>query len=343
MGKRDITEKILESYNDVFADIVNVLLFNGEPVIQPDELIDQAPRAAYKADGVIREIERDVAKRWVRGNIRIACIGFENQTEPDPDMPLRIFGYDGAEYRAQLLKENRGNPRYPVVTLVLYFGHEKRWDKPLTLYEAANVPDRFRPFVPDMKINLFEIAFLSREQVRLFKSDFRIVADYFVQKRENGDYIPSPERLDHVQATLQLLSVMTRDRRFEEVYSESAEKGEVRNMCDVLDRVEQRGIAQGMAQGIEQGMAQGIERGIAQGIEQGMARGIEQGMAQGIEQGISQGMAQGMAQGKTQGADEQAKKTAINLHDMGLAPADIARAIDRSVSLVQKWLGVGMA
>ena len=29
------------------------------------------------------------------------------------------------KYRSQLLKENRNNPFYPVVTLVLYFGHEK--------------------------------------------------------------------------------------------------------------------------------------------------------------------------------------------------------------------------
>ena len=27
MGEKDITEKILADYNDVFADIVNVLLF----------------------------------------------------------------------------------------------------------------------------------------------------------------------------------------------------------------------------------------------------------------------------------------------------------------------------
>lgn len=60
MAEKDITEKILESYNDVFADIVNVLLFDGEQVIKPDELEDQAPRSAYKADGKIREIERDV-------------------------------------------------------------------------------------------------------------------------------------------------------------------------------------------------------------------------------------------------------------------------------------------
>ena len=245
MGEKDVTEKILESYNDVFADIVNALLFNGEPVIQPDELVDQAPRAAYKADGKVREIERDVAKRWTKSNIRIACIGFENQTEPDADMPLRVYSYDGAEYRTQLLKENRGNPRYPVVTLVLYFGYEKHWDQPLTLYEAANVPDMFKPFVSDMKINLFEIAYLSREQVNLFKSDFRVVADYFVQKRENGDYTPSPEKLDHVQATLQLLSVMTKDHRFEEAYNGSVEEGGVQNMCDVLDRVEKRGEKRG--------------------------------------------------------------------------------------------------
>ena len=29
MGEKDIAEKTLEAYNDVFADIVNVLLFDG--------------------------------------------------------------------------------------------------------------------------------------------------------------------------------------------------------------------------------------------------------------------------------------------------------------------------
>lgn len=245
MGEKDKTERILESYNDVFADIVNALLFHGDPVIKPEELIDQAPRAAYKADGKVREIERDVAKHWLRNDIRIACIGFENQTEPDADMPLRVYSYDGAEYRSQLLKENRDKPRYPVVTLVLYFGYKKRWDKPTTLYEAVNVPDLFKPFVSDVKVNLFEIAYLTREQVNLFHSDFRIVADYFVQKQENGDYIPSPDKLDHVQETLQLLSVMTNDHRFEDVYNDSPEKGEVQNMCEALDKVENRGRALG--------------------------------------------------------------------------------------------------
>ena len=79
---------------------------------------------------------------------------------------------------------------------------------------------RFRPFVNDYKVNLFEIAFLSREQVNLFQSDFRIVADYFVQKREKGDYIPKPQEFVHVQETLQLLSVMTGDHRFEDAWKD---------------------------------------------------------------------------------------------------------------------------
>jgi hypothetical protein len=33
MGEKDITEKNLEAWNDVFADIVNVLLFKGKRLI----------------------------------------------------------------------------------------------------------------------------------------------------------------------------------------------------------------------------------------------------------------------------------------------------------------------
>ena len=33
MGEKDITEKILEDHNDVFADIINGLVFAGEQKI----------------------------------------------------------------------------------------------------------------------------------------------------------------------------------------------------------------------------------------------------------------------------------------------------------------------
>ncbi|MGN8762433.1 hypothetical protein [Oribacterium sp. HCP3S3_B9] len=115
---------------------------------------------------------------------------------------------------------------------------------------------------------------MDKEEVDLFQSDFRAVADYFVQKQENGDYEPSLQDLAHVQETLQLLSVMTNDHRFEDVYNEAsdAQKGEMRNMCEILDKIENRGIAKG----IEEGMAKGRAEGIAEGIEKGNTEGKSQ-------------------------------------------------------------------
>ena len=36
MGQKDITEKILMDYNDIFSDIINVLLFDGDRRVDPD-------------------------------------------------------------------------------------------------------------------------------------------------------------------------------------------------------------------------------------------------------------------------------------------------------------------
>ena len=260
MAEKDTAEKILEAYNEVFADIVNVLLFDGREVVKPDELEEQSPRSAYKADGKLRDIERDVAKRWTKQNIHIACLGLENQTKVDRDMPIRVIGYDGAEYRSQLSRVPA--ERYPVATLVLYFDYEKHWNGPLNLVDCFPVPEEFRPYVNDYRVNLFEIAYLSEEQVRLFKSDFRAVAEYFTQMRRDRDYHPEPMELTHVQEVLQLLSIMTGDHRFEEVITSWSE-GSGGNMCEVLDRIEKRGEARGMARGMARGRTEGRTEGIS--------------------------------------------------------------------------------
>ena len=57
MAEKDITEKTLEAFNDVFADIVNGLLFKGEQVIQECALTDAQPFSMYKADGKTHELE----------------------------------------------------------------------------------------------------------------------------------------------------------------------------------------------------------------------------------------------------------------------------------------------
>lgn len=80
MAEKDIAEKTLEAYNDVFADIVNVLLFQGKPLVKEDDLEEESTYSSYKADGKLHAQERDVAKYWRSGLVRIAFYGFENQT-----------------------------------------------------------------------------------------------------------------------------------------------------------------------------------------------------------------------------------------------------------------------
>lgn len=139
MAEKDITEKTLESYNDVFADVMNGLLFQGKQLVKENELIDAQSRSFYKADGKIREQERDVSKYWKKNRIKIATLGIENQTEDDKDMPLRVIGYDGAAYRNQIRKGEKA--RYPVTTIGLSFDYEKRWTKPVHLVDCFAIPD----------------------------------------------------------------------------------------------------------------------------------------------------------------------------------------------------------
>ncbi len=90
----------------------------------------------------------------------------------------------------------------------------------------------------------------------MFTSDFKIVADYFVQMRKNKDYMASEVTIKHVHELLQLMAVMTQDHRFENVYSSDMER-RATTMCEVLDRVENRGIEKGIQKGIQKGIIQG--------------------------------------------------------------------------------------
>ena len=240
MGQKDITEKLLEDYNDVFADIVNVLLFRGNRIVKEESLKETKVKSQYKAEaGKLHEQERDVAKYWQDGNALVAICGLENQTVEEKYMPLRVFSYDGASYRRQLLSENDENPIVPVVSLVLHFGM-KEWSSPHNLKGVIDIPKELEPYVNDYKANIFNIAFLDDETVQMFQSDFRIVADFFVQKRKNKDYVPDEHKIKHVDEMLKLLQVLTGDDRYNVKFSET-EKEEDIKMCDVMERAVNKG------------------------------------------------------------------------------------------------------
>ena len=72
-----------------------------------------------------------------------------------------------------------------------------------------------------------------------------------LNKRKNKDYIPDDKTtIKHVDEILKFLSVMTGDSRYEEILSD---KEGVSNMCDVAQRLEDRGIEKGLQKGREEG------------------------------------------------------------------------------------------
>ena len=267
MAEKDITEKMLEDYNDVFCDMVNVFLFDGKRIVKEGELENIKTKSQLKIFNQIHEQERDVAKLWLRNNIRIALIGMENQTSYDRYLPLRVMSYDGASYKEQMseidkcIREGKETPKLvPVVTFIIYFG-EERWRK-TNLYEVIEIPDHLKKYINNYNINVFDIKDLTREQVDSFQSDFRIVADYFYKKYHCEGYQPDDTVIKHVDEVLKLMTALTGDRRYEQVINDllDSEKEEV-HMCEVLDKVEARGIEIGEARGIEIGEARGLEMG----------------------------------------------------------------------------------
>ena len=118
--------------------------------------------------------------------------------------------------------------------MVLYLGHKGRWNYPKNILGIVDVDDRLKPYVNDYKINLFEIAYLPEEKRKLFKSDFRVLADYLYQMQKNNTYEPEMYKIEHIDEVLNLMSAMTNDNRFEEIIEEVHEK-EANYMCEVID------------------------------------------------------------------------------------------------------------
>ena len=233
------------------------------------------PRSAYKVEEKFEEQERDVKKFWKSGQIRLAVYGLENQTGEDPDFIFRDFGYDGAEYRDQVRRRNeirRHNANlikgacdgeipelkplpdfYPVVTLVLYFG-DTHWKGSVNLKDHLVIPEGLEEYVSDYKANIFEIAFLSDEQVKAFKSDFRYVAEYFVasRKRKEGissEFTISLEHLKHVEEFTELMNAITNSDRFSMLPKLIKERGGDNMLTILFDEAEARGEARGEIKG----------------------------------------------------------------------------------------------
>ena len=94
----------------------------------------------------------------------------------------------------------------------------------------------------------------------MFKSDFKIITEYFRAKRLNQKYKGSKEKLQHTNETLKMFSALTGDDSFEKVYNEGNFKKGGITMCDVVERIRNDGRTEGINEGILEGKADVIRK-----------------------------------------------------------------------------------
>ena len=113
-------------------------------------------------------------------------------------------------------------------------------------------PEVFADIV-NVQINVFSIAWMSEEEISRFQSDFRVIADFFRQKRIGKDYIPINVKIRHIDEVLKMLAVFTQDERFMTLPKLTNEGKRPETMCEVYDMIEQKGIAKGIEKGVALG------------------------------------------------------------------------------------------
>lgn len=249
MGQKDLTEKNLEFYPDVFADVINALLYQGEQVVLPKNLQAAPTETLYQGKhGSLRNQFHDVSKYEMhQGKIKVQYT-LENETVIRRKTILRKAGYLGAVYRGQY----DGREIFPFVGIVLFWGR-KHWKAPRNLRQLfcrEGVQERYEKYIDNVELPVYEMACLPERVRACFHSDMRIVVDYLA---EGKNYLPTRQKIVHLEAVLLMLKALTGDVRYEEIIpelQEEQEKGDV-SMCELLDKYENRGKAIGIAQGME--------------------------------------------------------------------------------------------
>lgn len=242
MGQKDLTQKNLESYPDVFADTINSLLYEGKQILLPQDLQPAPTETLYHGTGdSLRNQFHDVSQYAMQdGRIKVQYT-LENESNAHGKMILRRAGYEGAVYRNQYKKQTRDI--FPIISSVLYWG-KRKWNAPKslnTLLKKQQLPESTMNLVDNIQLRVYNMRFLSKKVRERFTSDMRIVVDYLA---EGDTYIPTSQPILHAEAFLRMMTELSSDFRYEEIIANlaerPAEKGAI-TMCELLDKYEAKG------------------------------------------------------------------------------------------------------
>ena len=298
MQKKDVLTAAYLKEKDRFADLVNILCFEGRPVIQPEDIQEedsaelQIRRTGGKTE--TKKRYRDIIRKVACG-IQFAMICVEEQSYVDYAMPVRVMSYNVNRYEQQLRtrKEEHRQKRdlkgdeylsgiakddrfLPVITIVLYFG--KHWDGARDLKDLLNMkglPPRLRELAGEYPIYVVEVGnFPYAEQ---FRTDLRQVFGFcqyaddkeklkaFVKKEWEGLSNLSEDAYD-------LISAVTSTEELDKIKEEKQKGEERKNMCKAIDDMLADAREAGEKAGREEAKNEIIYRIVKDYLEEGIPK-----------------------------------------------------------------------
>ena len=269
-GGCDIPQKELESYPDVFTDIVNALVYGGEQVVDLRNLRPAETETRYRdREHRLRNQYEDLGRYETdgKGGTRILYL-LANQSRTDSRMLLRKCGYVGGYYRGQY--ERQTEEVCPVMELVLYWG-KKRWRAPRSmrdLFGRKGIEPRAWEYMDDERLHVFEMRRLPREVMGRFRSDMRIILEYLAYGENMGRL---DQEISHPVALLELMQALSGDGRYQTVIENlmrEEKTGERRKwtVCRLMDKYWGGGKQEGLKEGKQEGLKEGKQEERQTGI-----------------------------------------------------------------------------
>ena len=258
MGEKDHTQKMLIGCRDVFAELINVLVYSGEKVVNEADLLAGPTESLYiEADNQTHQQLRDCSMYELHNGEIHALYNLENQSTIDAYMPLRCVGYDGAAYRSQCNDRKNTYKTYPVFTFVLNWSR-KPWNKATSILEALHFkpnPAAY-PYFNNNKMPVFNMCFLSKDVREKFQGDLRIILDYLCDRES---LLKRNQTMKHPEEVIRMLHALTGDDQYLDsipLFTSPAKKGES-TVCDLINSYYNEGHNTGLIEGRNSGLIEG--------------------------------------------------------------------------------------
>ena len=238
--------------NDVsFASFINAVVFEGEQLIHPENLVYYENDTAF----IINDSKRIEDKKRrrdivVKSDINgIYCIlGVEHQSSVDQAMVVRCVIYEMLEYLKQL--ENKEYKRLVPQIMVAFYTGPKKWNVPVKLSDYFEIPEELKKYFNDWKIILVDVKEMDTSKIKDEQTRYFIEA---IQAMYKGDYIKLHQKRKMNTNNLIYAAIITGSL---DMIKDIVE-GDEMDMCEGMERMAEGFRSEGREEGILVGRVEG--------------------------------------------------------------------------------------